>query len=131
AERGKFVDIMIALLEERALFSKEQAATRSKKEQKYRVTYLNEKFLDGAKTKAQVITKLAIPSERLDVQLSYKLRKRGAEWKIYDVIVDGASLLENYRYQFNDIITKHGYDDLVGRMTKKLGEIKGKRQGTS
>ena len=131
-EREQFVDLMISLLEERALFSKEQAATRGKKgSRRYHVSYVGEKYLNAEKTKVLVRTRLSIPSERVEVALNYRLRKTADTWKIYDVIVDEASLLDNYRYQFNDIITKNGYPDLVGRMSKKLSEIRSKRQGSS
>ena len=55
--------------------------------------------------------------------LDYKLKKASI-WKIYDVIVDGASLLDNYKYQFDSIIKKSGYPDLVRRMRSKLNEMK-------
>jgi phospholipid transport system substrate-binding protein len=42
---------------------------------------------------------------------------------VYDVIVDDASLVDNYRYQFDTIITKSGYPELVQRMKKKLTEL--------
>jgi ABC-type transporter MlaC component len=40
------------------------------------------------------------------------------------VIVDDASLVDNYRYQFDSIITKNGYPELVNRMQKKLAELR-------
>jgi phospholipid transport system substrate-binding protein len=127
-ERSHFVDLMVSLLEEKALFSKEQSAAKSKAGGKYRVVYRGHKYLGKDKKKAYVRTKVIIPSENIDIALSYKLRKHDGQWKIYDVIVDEASLVSNYKYQFNSIITKHSYDDLVSRMTKKLNEIKAKRQ---
>ena len=45
------------------------------------------------------------------------------EWRIYDVIVDDASLLDNYRYQFDAIIRKGGYADLIRRMESKLKSL--------
>ena len=36
--------------------------------------------------------------------------------------------MDNYRYQFNSIITKDGYEDLYGRMARKLAELKSKRR---
>ena len=61
--------------------------------------------------------------ENISIALNYRLKKKGDEWKIYDVIVDEASLVDNYRYQFNSIITKHGYADLIRRMNEKLNGI--------
>ena len=126
-EQKDFVQVLTDLLEEKALFSKEQSAAKSKSGGKYYVVYRGHKFYDKAKTRAFVRTKVVVPSEKIDITLNYRLKKKGDEWKIYDVIVDEASLVDNYRYQFNSIITKHGYPDLVGRMTKKLNEIKAKR----
>ena len=103
------------------------ATAKSKSGGKYYVVYRGHKFYDAAKTRAFVRTKVVVPSEKIDIALNYRLKKKGDEWKIYDVIVDEASLVDNYRYQFNSIITKNGYPDLVQRMTKKLNEIKAKR----
>jgi len=44
-------------------------------------------------------------------------------WKIFDVIVDDASLLSNYKFQFDRIISKNGYEDLIERMQSKLNKI--------
>jgi len=132
AERDQFVQILTDLLEEKALFSKEQSVAKSKKKNSsvYRVEYRGHKFYDKAKTRAYVRTRVVLPNEDISITLNYRLKKKGDEWKIYDVIVDEASLVDNYRYQFNSIITKHGYPDLVSRMNKKLGDIKSKRKGS-
>lgn len=130
AQRDHFVDLMVSLLEEKALFSKEQSAAKSKKGGKYKVFYKGHKYLDAKESKSFVRTKVVIPSENIDIDLNYRLRRQGGEWKIYDVIVDEASLVANYKYQFNSIITKHGYDELVNRMTKKLNEIKTERRSS-
>lgn len=127
-QRNEFVDLMVSLLEEKALFSKEQSAAKSKQGGKYKVLYRGHKYLNKNKSKSFVRTKVIVPAENVDIDLNYKLKSEGGEWKIYDVIVDEASLVSNYKYQFNSIITKHSYDELVRRMTKKLDEIKGKRR---
>lgn len=131
SEQDKFVDLMVALLEEKALFSHEQSAAKSKQGGKYMVSYVSERFLDEQKAHAFVHTKVSVPSEKVTIHLNYRLKKQGDEWKIYDIIVDEASLVSNYRYQFNSIITKNGYDHLVGLMSKKLDELKAKRAKTS
>lgn len=127
-QRDHFVDLMISLLEEKALFSKEQSAAKSKEGGKYKVIYRGHEFIGKDKSKAFVRTKVVIPSENIDINLNYKLKVKDGQWKIYDVIVDEASLVANYKYQFNSIITKHGYDELVSRMTRKLNEIKEDRE---
>lgn len=127
AEQDEFVSLLTDLLEEKALFSKEQSAAKSKSGGKYYVIYGGHKFLNKAKTKSYVRTKVVVPAENIDITLNYRLKKVGSEWKIYDIIVDQASLVDNYRYQFDSIIRKNGYDELVSRMKKKLDQIKGER----
>jgi len=128
-EQDEFVTLLTNLLEEKALFSKEQSAAKSKSGGKYYVNYTGHKFLNKGKTKAYVRTKVVVPSENIDITLNYKLKKKGGEWKIYDVIVDEASLVDNYKYQFNKIIVQKGYQDLVDRMSKKLSQIRRDREG--
>lgn len=127
AEQREFVQLLTDLLEEKALFSKEQSAAKSKSGGKYFVVYRGEKYDDASKTRAFVRTKVVVPSENIDIALNYRLNKASSEWKIYDVIVDEASLVDNYKYQFDSIIKKHGYPDLVRRMSDKLSEIRAKR----
>lgn len=128
AEQDEFVKLLTDLLEEKALFSKEQSAAKSKSGGKYYVVYGGHKFLNKEQTKSYVRTKVVVPAENIDITLNYRLKKIGGEWKIYDIIVDEASLVDNYRYQFDSIITKNNYEELVNRMKKKLGEIKNKRE---
>ncbi len=54
--------------------------------------------------------------------MNYKLHRVGEEWKIYDVVVENISLINNYRSQFNRIITKTSYDELVSMMKQKLSK---------
>ncbi|MBN1282329.1 MAG: ABC transporter substrate-binding protein, partial [Proteobacteria bacterium] len=127
-QQDDFVKLLTDLLEEKALFSKEQSAAKSKGGGKYYVVYSGHKFYDAGQTRSFVRTKVVVPSEKIDIPLHYRLKKKGEEWKIYDVIVDEASLVDNYRYQFDSIIKKHGYADLVRRMSDKLAEIRSQRK---
>ena len=129
-EHDRFTNLMVSLLEEKALFAHEQSASKSQEGGKYAVAYLSQRFLEGDSNCALVLTKVSVPSENVSVQLNYRLKKNEkGEWKIYDIVVDDASLVSNYRYQFNSIISKDGYDHLVGLMQKKLDQIRGKRTG--
>ena len=53
-------------------------------------------------------------------EVEYKLLFKGSRWLAYDVITDELSMLENYRAEFNKIITKESFDALLKRMEKKL-----------
>lgn len=120
-ERNHFVDLMTNLLEKKAIFSKEQVKGESKG---YRIAYNKQEFLDPEMKTSRVFTKIFIPSQKIDLDINYKLTLSPYGWKIFDVIVDEASLVENYKFQFDTIIRKHGYPELVARMEKKLGEMK-------
>ncbi|KAB2837828.1 ABC transporter substrate-binding protein [bacterium] len=122
AEQNNFVALMTDLLETKALFSKEQTKTRGKA---YTVQYLGDTYLQE-KTRARSRTKVIVPKENVKVDIEYKMKKDPGGWKIFDVVVDDASLVENYRYQFDAIISKNGYGELVRRMQNKLKELKTK-----
>lgn len=126
-EQNSFVDLMIRLLEKKAIFSKEQGQKKSKKSKNvYSVTYEGHKFTNPDQSNSLAMSLVHIPSESLKIELNYKLKNDGGSWKIYDVVVDGASLLDNYKYQFDKIIAKEGYANLVHRMESKLKELQEK-----
>jgi phospholipid transport system substrate-binding protein len=60
--------------------------------------------------------------KKVNVALEYKMVWKNGHWVVYDVITDEQSLLENYRAEFNKIISKDGFDALLKRMRKKLEE---------
>jgi phospholipid transport system substrate-binding protein len=124
SKQEKFVDVMTQLLEKKAIFSREQGGKKSKGKTPYRVVNKGHSYKNAAKDKALVMSYVHIPTESLKIELNYKMVKEAdGQWKIYDVIVDDASLLDNYRYQFNSIIRKDGFDDLLRRMEVKLKEL--------
>lgn len=127
SEQDEFVDIMTRLLTGKAIFASEQGIQGTEKGKgQYYVTYEGDQYLNEGKTKVLTKTLVHIKREDLKVALNYKLLKVGDKgWKIYDIIVDGASLLSNYKYQFDQIVKKDGYEDLMRRMKSKLAELEG------
>lgn len=125
-EQDYFVDLMTRLLERKAIFSKEQGqkkAIKKKSKEVYQIVYNGDKTTNPEKTQALVISTVHVPTENLKIGLNYKVKQMQGGWKIYDVIVDGASLLDNYKYQFDRIIDKDGYPALVHRMESKLKDL--------
>jgi len=55
-----------------------------------------------------------------DVQIDYRLRFQNGEWKAYDVVVEGISLVNNYRQQFDSILASGSFDALLDRMREKI-----------
>lgn len=123
AEQDNFVNLMTQLLEKKGILSKEQSKVSGKK---YYVKYLGDTYLDPQKSRAKTRTRITVPKEDVDISIDYKLLKKVNDWKIFDIIVDDASLVDNYKYQFDSIISKHGYPELVSRMKKKLTDMDAK-----
>jgi len=59
-----------------------------------------------------------------DAQISaeYRVRRKENGWFIYDVSIEGVSLVNNYRTQFNSIILKSSYEKLVKRLKAKIAQ---------
>jgi phospholipid transport system substrate-binding protein len=83
------------------------------------ILYTDEKIENGkyAEVRTKIITK-----DKKEVPIDYKLYFNGTEWKVYDVVIEGVSLVSNYRSQFNKIISNHSYQELVKRMKTKQTE---------
>jgi phospholipid transport system substrate-binding protein len=58
-----------------------------------------------------------------EMPVDYRMLKRGAEWRVYDVIIEGVSLVANYRSQFNRIIRTTSYEELVKRMRTRQSDF--------
>jgi phospholipid transport system substrate-binding protein len=82
------------------------------------VQYLNER---NEGDYAEVRTKVA--SGKAEIPLDYRLLNKGGDWRVYDVVVDGVSLVNNYRGQFAKIIRTSGYDDLVRQLRDKSDQF--------
>jgi phospholipid transport system substrate-binding protein len=53
------------------------------------------------------------------VQLDYAMRKTDGGWKIYDIVVEGVSLVITYRSEFDAVVRQEGVDGLIKRMAAK------------
>ncbi|HSF68477.1 MAG TPA: ABC transporter substrate-binding protein [Nitrospiraceae bacterium] len=83
------------------------------------VQYLNERVeKDYAEVRTKVLT------GKVEIPLDYRLINRGDDWRVYDVVVDGISLVNNYRGQFSKILRSSSYADLVEQLRKKSDKIK-------
>lgn len=54
-----------------------------------------------------------------DILVDYRLRQRDGSWRIIDVIIEGVSLVSNFRSQFQDVITNGGPDHLIALLREK------------
>lgn len=110
-ERKEFVSLFSDLLE-RSYIKKIESYSDEK------IDYLEEKIEgDTALVKSKITTK-----RNLEVPIDYRLLKRDNKWLVYDVIIEGVSLINNYRNQFNRVIRQQSYEELVRRMKNKQEE---------
>lgn len=64
-----------------------------------------------------------IVSNKTEITIDYRLLLKDGDWRVYDVVVDGVSLVKNYRVQFDRIIRDSSYEELVKTLRDKSGEI--------
>lgn len=83
-----------------------------------KILYTGER-IDG--DTASVITKI-VTKNGTEVPVEYRLLRRGERWLVYDVSIEGVSLVSNYRTQFNKIIQTSSYAELVRKMKAKQDE---------
>jgi phospholipid transport system substrate-binding protein len=73
---------------------------------------------DNALVKTKIITK-----QGTEIPVDGRLLRRNDKWLIYDISIEGVSLVANYRAQFDKIITKSSYADLVRQLKDKSGDL--------
>jgi phospholipid transport system substrate-binding protein len=76
-----------------------------------------DEHIDGQQ--ASITTLLQHPEEG-EITIGYLLVERNGKWRIYDIEMEGVSLVRNLRTQFNKIITHFSYSELLRRMNEKL-----------
>ena len=69
---------------------------------------------------AEVDTRIFDPGQNKTFAVSYHLHRVGGKWLIYDIVAENVSLVRNYRNQFNRILSKSSYEELVQTIQSKL-----------
>jgi phospholipid transport system substrate-binding protein len=83
-----------------------------------KVVYLNERT---DKNYSEVDTKV-ISSKGEETPMTYKLHSVDSDWKVYDIVVENVSIVNNYRSQFNRILSNASLDELIKRIKEKRFE---------
>lgn len=113
AEQKELVKLFETLLEN-------SYATKIESYNNEKIIYLKED-VEGDYTE---VSSRVITEKGDEFSLVYQLGKEGNKWMVYDVVIEGLSLVSNYRSQFNRIIEEQGYSELVKRLQTKSKEIK-------
>lgn len=111
-ERREFVGLFVQLL-------RDTFAGRITDRDDEQVLYLSEQREDEY---AEVRTVLR--GKKIETPVDFRLIHRDSEWRVYDVVIDGASIVNNYRSQFTRIIREVTYVGLVKKMKLKAVAVK-------
>jgi phospholipid transport system substrate-binding protein len=107
-QRKEFIALFTDLSEEAYLASIEAYSGE-------KVEYLKEQT-DG--NYAEVRTKI-IDNMGREFFVNYRLHNEGGDWKVYDVLIEDVSLVNNYRAQFRRVLARSSFDELLRRMREK------------
>ncbi|MGD9506059.1 MAG: phospholipid-binding protein MlaC [Syntrophobacteraceae bacterium] len=58
--------------------------------------------------------------EKAAVSVDYRLFSKNGNWRVYDVVLEGVSLVNNYRSQFDSMLTRGSFDDMMAQLRQKL-----------
>ena len=72
------------------------------------------------KGKYAMVKTTIVNSQKKSIAVNYKMKQFSNGWMVYDVVIDGVSLVKNYKNQFKEIITNNSYEELVTRLNRKV-----------
>jgi len=112
-EKKEFVSIFSELLEA-SYIRKVEAYTNEK------IIYGKEVIRGGGKYGAVSTT---IATKKVDIPIDYKVILKDSKWWIYDIVIEGVSFISTYRSQYNEVIVKKSFAELIQQMKDKLNEV--------
>jgi phospholipid transport system substrate-binding protein len=114
AERKEFTSLFKKLLEN-------SYASKIENYKDEKINYVDEKIKGKyAMVSTQIVRKDGV------VDVDYKMLKDGDQWLVYDFVIEGVSLIRNYKSQFSKIISTESYAALVSKLSKKVDELEAK-----
>jgi phospholipid transport system substrate-binding protein len=119
AERKEFTLLFKRLLEN-------SYASKIENYKDEKINYVDEQVKGNyAMVRTQIVRKDGI------VDVDYKMLKDGDQWLVYDFVIEGVSLIRNYKSQFSKIISTESYAALVSKLSKKVDELEAKSNADS
>lgn len=111
-QRQEFVGLFSDLLERSYVGKIEGAGAGS------RIDYTRETIDDEGFASVQTVVTNPLDSQ---FEVEYRLLQRNgaASWEVYDIVIEGVSLINNYRTQFNNVIHRNSYEGLVKQLRLK------------
>ena len=81
-------------------------------------------YLDEVVKGEYALVKTEVVRKATTIAVDYKLIRENGVWQVYDFVIEGVSMVRNYRAQFTKIIHKHSYEILVQKLTDKINALK-------
>jgi phospholipid transport system substrate-binding protein len=110
AEREEFTRIFADLVEHAYISKIDRYSGEN-------VSYVGES-VDADADEGTVRTKI-LTKQSSQIPVDYRMLRQGSQWRVYDVIIEGVSLIANYRAQFNKIIQTSSFENLVAKLRAK------------
>ena len=110
-ERQEFISLFKSLLENS--YASKLEAYRDEK-----INYVGE-VVKGE----YALVKTEVVRQSSTVGVDYKLIQTDGDWQVYDFVIEGVSMIRNYRSQFTKIIRNDSYEVLVEKLTAKIAEL--------
>ena len=85
-----------------------------------KVRYDKELFDSDRRTRALVYT--TVIKNNQEIPINYMLLNKDGDWYVYDVLIEGVSLIRNYRTEFERIIEREKYEGLIKRIKEKIAK---------
>jgi phospholipid transport system substrate-binding protein len=83
-----------------------------------KVEFYKENILSN--TQAEIQSKIITASK--EIPIFYRVMLKDGKWKVYDVVIENVSLVQNYRTQFNDILAKNTPEQLLEILRQKVSK---------
>jgi phospholipid transport system substrate-binding protein len=109
-EQERFVELFAELLKNTYI-----SRVESYYQKEVRVNFLGEEIRGDKATVATVVI-----TNGTKTPIEYRLKQEGEEWTVYDVVIEGVSLIRNYRTQFTRIIEREKFPGLLQRIQNKV-----------
>lgn len=90
------------------------------------INYVDEKVKGKyAMVRTQIVRKDGV------IDVDYKMLKDNGQWLVYDFVIEGVSLIRNYKSQFSKIISTESYAALVSKLSKKIDDLEARKNTDS
>jgi len=89
------------------------------------ITYTDEKVLfnkENILSEKTCEIQTTIVTKKADIPIHYRVIQKEGEWRVYDIVIEGVSLVNNYRTQFREILASKSPDGLLDILRKKVGK---------